>query len=439
MATTNLRLTATADTSDAKRKLDDLKNQSINVQDEIAQKNRERMKEAISLIAPVAVGIQALMRVIDGAIGKVQEFIGRIANYRDAYAKTGEDLEKLSQSLNATTAETIRLQAAADAAGVGAKDYAEALEKIKNGTITLSQQATAWESIASSTSIAQSRSRLFASYIARATQQREIEIGTAEEMSAQLGGLGVHGQIGQSFLDDILAGRREAITWREYSRRGAQMGIGLQTMGVDAEAMEITIRALNDFIAEQNRALIAAQEETARQNRATADDIFRLVEKFMGANGGNFDAALVSASIVKNMDVATIRKWYDQGYGQLSAEELETRRIQEEQRRLAEEAKRPKTELEKAIEAGDANLIAHLKYGFALERGTNAGNEGDGTASAAAALKWAFSEGGGLLAGVNYGFGVFQNDAASKIVSAIANGTKETTRELKGINKKLED
>lgn len=438
MATTNLKLTATADTSDAKRKLDDLKKQSINVTDEIAQKNRERLKEAIGLIAPVAVGVQALMRVIDGAISKVQEFIGRVANYRDAYAKTGENLDKLAQSLNATTAETIRLQAAADAAGIGAKDYAAALDKIKAGTITLDQQATAWESIASSASIAQSRSRLFASYIARARQQREIEIGTAEEMAAQLGGLGVHGQIGQSFLDDILAGRSEAVTYREYSSRATQMGIGLQTMGVDSEAMPIVIRALNDFIAEQNRALKAAQEETARQNRATADEIFKMVERFMAANGGDLDAALISASIVKGMDVATARKWYEQGYSQLSAEELEMRRVREEQQRLAEEAKRPKTPLEEAIAAGDQNLIRHLMYGFRLERGTNAGEDG-GTASAAAALKWAFSEGGGLLAGVNYGFGVFQNDAASKIVSAIANGTKETTKELKGISKKLED
>ena len=268
MATTNLKLTATADTSDAKRKLDDLKKQSINVQDEIAQKNRERLKEAFGLIAPVAVGVQALMRVIDGAISKVQEFIGRVASYRDTYAKAGENLDALAKNLNATTAETIRLQAAADAAGIGAKDYAAALDKIKAGTITLDQQATAWESIASSASIAQSRSKLFAGYIARARQQREIEIGTAEEMAAQLGGLGVHGQIGQSFLDDILAGRSEAVTYREYSSRATQMGIGLQTMGVDSEAMPIVIRALNDFIAEQNRALKAAQEETAPEDSA---------------------------------------------------------------------------------------------------------------------------------------------------------------------------
>ena len=437
MATTNLKLTATADTSDAKRKLDDLKKQSINVQDEIAQKNRERLKEAIGLIAPVAVSIQALIRVVNGAINKVQEFIGKIVDYRDTYAKTGEHLDNLAKSLNATTAETIRLQAAADAAGIGAKDYAEALEKIKAGTVTLDQQATAWESIATSSAVAQSRSKLFASYISRARQQREIEIGTAEEMAAQLGGLGVHGQIGQSFLDDILAGRSEAVTYREYSRRATQMGIGLQTMGVDSEAMPIVIRALNDFITEQNRALKAAQEATAQQNRATADEIFKMVERFMAANGGDLDAALISASIVKGMDVATARKWYDQGYGQLSAEELEMRRVREEQQRLAEEAKEIEAQLKRW--ANDPNLRSWERYGVPYEKGTNAGNEGDGTASAAAALKWAFSEGGGLLAGVNYGFGVFQNDAASKIVSAIANGTKETTRELKGINKKLKD
>lgn len=434
MATTNLKLTATADTSDAKRKIDDLKKQSIDVQDEIAQKNRERLKEAVGLIAPVAVGVQALMRVVDGAISKVQEFIGRVASYRDTYAKAGEDLDTLAKNLNATTAETIRLQAAADAAGIGAKDYAAALDKIKAGTITLDQQATAWESIASSASIAQSRSRLFASYLANAGKQREIEIGAAEDVAAQLGGLGVHGEIAQSFLDEVIAGRTAQITNREYIRRATDRGIGLQTLGIDAETIPTAIRALNDMIREQETARQAARAKAEQENRDRADQTFRMVERFMAANGNNFEAALNSAAGVLGIGLEEARRRYDQGFGQLPAEEIEMRRIKEEEAQRREEAEREKRYAENPA------LRAYERYGILPEAGTNAGKKGGGTANAAvAALKWAFSEGGGLLSGVNYGFGVFQNDPAAKIVSAISDGTKATTRELKGISKKLKD
>ena len=414
MATTNLKLTATADTSDAKRKIDDLKKQTIDVQDEIAQKNRERLKEAIGLIAPVSVAVQALMRVVDGAIGKVQEFIGRVASYRDTYAKSGEDLDTLAKNLNATTAETIRLQAAADAAGIGAKDYAAALDKIK-------------------ASIAQSRSRLFASYLANAGKQREIEIGAAEDVSAQLGGLGVHGEIAQSFLDEVLAGRTAQITNREYIRRATDRGIGLQTLGIDAETIPIAIRALNDMIREQETARQAARAKAEQEDRDRADQTFRMIERFMAANGNNFEAALNSAAGVLGIDLEEARRRYDQGFGQLPAEEVEMRRIKEEEAKRREEAEREKRYAENPA------LRAYERYGILPEAGTNAGKKG-GTANAAvAALKWAFSEGGGLLSGVNYGFGVFQNDPAAKIVSAISDGIKATIRELKGISKELKD
>lgn len=428
MPQTNLRLTATADTTDAKRKLDDLKSQSIDLSEEIANKNRERLKEAVGLVAPVAIGVQALMRVVDAAITKVQEFIARVAAFRETYAKTGQELDSLAKNLNATTAETIRLQAAANAAGVSARDYAAALDAIKSGKTTLADQAAQWERIASSADLAQSRSALFASHIANAQKAREQAIGLAEQSAATIAGLGVHGSIAASFLDEILAGRTAPVTMRDYTARATQSGIGLQSLGVDAASIRTALDALNAMIREQAAAAQAREEAQAKARDARATAVFQQVERILGANGGALDDALARAARLQGLTLDETRASYERGYALLSPEERELRAIREQ---AAQDAER-----DRAQAAQDA-----LGY-FTGRFGSNAAQADEGlqTVSAqAAALRWALTEGGGLLAGVNYGFGLAQADPAKQVTDAIKDGTKTLAKTLTSIDKTLKD
>lgn len=191
MAQARLEIKATADTTQATRALKDLSIQGVNVANALAEKSRASIKSIIGAFNPLTVVGAAVANIVNRLIDGVVDFGKRMLNFKQAYAELGEDIAKTAQTLKTTTSEAVRLEAAANAAGVSAKAYAEALENIKSGKTTLAEQAEAWERIAGASKVAASQKEALAGIIAQGQQRRQERLGRTEQIGAILGGLGV--------------------------------------------------------------------------------------------------------------------------------------------------------------------------------------------------------------------------------------------------------
>ena len=114
------------------------------VADEMKAKSQESIKSIIGAVTPLSVIGATITNLINRGIDALADFSMRIFNAKQSYAELGKQVDKTAKDLGTSTEQAARLEAAAKAAGVGANDYAKAMEDIKSGKTTLEEQAEAW-------------------------------------------------------------------------------------------------------------------------------------------------------------------------------------------------------------------------------------------------------------------------------------------------------
>lgn len=242
----------------------------VNISAETTQFERNiasiKKKLAEAFITPNQFSIGALSPwkfLSDKAIQAVNAVVDSFKNWRKGLEDISTATERTAKDLDTTTLQASRLEAAARAAGVSAKDYAAAIDNIKAGRTTLETQAQQWERIAGSAKTAQERTRSFAALIEAERKKQFDQATAAENITATLTGLKGSGTIAQSFLEEITRGREAPITGQEFARRGAQLGISYRDMG-SPETIDLALKALNRAIQEEAAARARAAEKEAK-------------------------------------------------------------------------------------------------------------------------------------------------------------------------------
>ena len=224
MAQARLEVKATADVSQATRELKKLAVQGVSVIDEIRAKNQEGIKAVIGMFSPMAIIGQALAQQLSKAIDWAVEFARRVSNAKQAYAELGKEVDKTAKNLGTSTEQAVRLEAAAKAAGVGAKEYAQTMEDIKSGKTTLEEQAEAWERIAGATKTIGAQKEVLAGMIANEQQRREdleewLAKAHAEALGSYTGGYANGFGLVAGAGDLIGPGRYRAVTRMTEAQR----------------------------------------------------------------------------------------------------------------------------------------------------------------------------------------------------------------------------
>lgn len=263
MAKNEIKVNITAETTQFERNIEKLKN---------------RLKTAfeinaltLSAVNPFAAISQGIGNFIKGALN---DLVDSFKNWRKGLEDISTATERTAKDLDTTTLQASRLEAAASAAGVSAKDYAQAIENIKAGKTSLEDQAQQWERIAGSAKTAQERTRSFAALIEAERKQQHENATAAENITATLSGLEGSGTIAQSFLEEITRGRTAPITGQEFAKRGAQLGISYRAMG-GTETIDLALKALNRAIAEE----AAAREAATEKERKAKEELLKKEEE----------------------------------------------------------------------------------------------------------------------------------------------------------------
>ena len=263
MAKNEIKVNITAETTQFERNIEKLKN---------------RLKTAfeinaltLSAVNPFAAISQGIGNFIKGALN---DLVDSFKNWRKGLEDISSATDRTAKDLDATTIQASRLEAAARAAGVSAKDYAAAIENIKAGKTSLEDQAQQWERIAGSAKTAQERTRSFAALIEAERKKQFDQATAAENITSTLSGLKGSGTIAQSFLEEITNGRAAPITGKEFAKRGAQLGISYQSMG-GAETIDLALKALNRAIAEE----AAAREAATEKERKAKEELLKKEEE----------------------------------------------------------------------------------------------------------------------------------------------------------------
>ena len=225
---------------------------------------KKKLREAFTEPVQFSIGALSPWKFIsDQIIKSISSVIDSFKNWRKGLDDISTATERTAKDLDTTTLQASRLEAAAQAAGASAKDYAAAIDNTKSGKTSLETQAEQWERIAGSAKTAQERTRSFAALIEAERKQQHDQASAAENITATLSGLKGSGTIAQSFLGEIQAGRSAPITGQEFAKRGAQLGISYRNMGGN-ETIDLALKALNRAIQEEIAARARAAEKEAK-------------------------------------------------------------------------------------------------------------------------------------------------------------------------------
>ncbi len=262
MAQARLEVKATADVSQATEELKKLSVQGVMVADEMKAKSQESIKSIIGAVTPLSVIGATITNLINRGIDALADFSMRIFNAKQSYAELGKQVDKTTKDLGTSTEQAVRLEAAAKAAGVGAKEYAQTMEDIKSGKTTLEEQAEAWERIAGATKTIGAQKEVLAGMIANEQQRREERIGAAERAGTLLSDLDEAGEMAQYFYSQILNGRRTLITPAEYNSEAIRLTFGKHTGLDNPEDMDTVLKVLNGMIYDR---IVGEVQEAAKQ------------------------------------------------------------------------------------------------------------------------------------------------------------------------------
>lgn len=257
----------------------------VNISAETTQfeRNIASLKKKIgeAFITPTQFSIGALSpwkMASDFIIKKGLEIIDSFKNWRKGLEEISQATERTAKDLDTTTLQASRLEAAARAAGVSAKDYAAAIDNIKAGKTTLETQAEQWERIAGSAKTAQERTRSFAALIEAERKQQHDQATAAENITATLSGLKGSAKVAETYIEDIKAGRTNEIKPQEFYKRGLAMGYSRRTLG-GADTIELAAAALNRIIQDEAKAKEAAALKAKKAEEAAAEARLKALEE----------------------------------------------------------------------------------------------------------------------------------------------------------------
>ena len=213
----------------------------------------------------------------DFIIKKGLEIVDSFKNWRKGLEDIATATDRTAKDLDTTTLQASRLESAARAAGVSAKDYAAAIENIKAGKTSLEAQAQQWERIAGSAKTAQERTRSFAALIEAERKKQFDQATAAENITATLSGLKGSAKVAETYIEDIKAGRTNEIKPQEFYERGLAMGYTRRTLG-GGDTIELAAAALNRIIQDEAKAKEAAAIKAKKAEEAAADERLKTLE-----------------------------------------------------------------------------------------------------------------------------------------------------------------
>lgn len=139
MARSQLEFDITANNKPAVKKINEVKKAGVDATEEIQAKNNEATKAAIGMIAPMAIAVQGLMTLLAGISESVRKYFAM----GEVFIEWGKKAEISAQS-------AAYLKAEADAAGVSAKDFEQAMADLGAGKTSIAKLREEWEGLGDS-------------------------------------------------------------------------------------------------------------------------------------------------------------------------------------------------------------------------------------------------------------------------------------------------
>lgn len=393
-------------TAAAKRANAEIKRDGVQVAEELGKKNQETFKAMLGRFAPVA----AAVAVLSAVIRKVSEAFAKMA-------ESGKQLRETADAIGVSAQTVGRLKAQADAAGISAKDYAKALDEVKSGATSIDELSAAWARVAKETRGAKEANAAFA----EAMRKNFEDIAQSKNIEKLNNAINGAFRWVASGLVDIVGADSNAETTLEYGlAKGIREGRGKDAVirraiqsqtysPVEGTAMWRARYAELEALFDKRAAEIDSERQASTDRR-----IAGVYDKL----GGN--AALAAEALAQI------------GLKGLTASAVEaavSRNIERDPRKAEE----------KLIK----DLLANQTKQQQAEAAREAKQKAREDSIQKASISYAYAQGGGLLAGINYGFlqatkDTIAQDQLKQLTKQTASLTK-MVEQLQRVNKALAD
>lgn len=393
-------------TAAAKRANAEIKRDGVQVAEELGKKNQETFKAMLGRFAPVA----AAVAVLSAVIRKVSEAFAKMA-------ESGKQLRETADAIGVSAQTVGRLKAQADAAGISAKDYAKALDEVKSGATSIDELSAAWARVAKETHGAKEANAAFA----EAMRKNFEDIAQSKNIEKFNNAINGAFRWVASGLVDIVGADSNAETTLEYGlTKGIRDGRGKDAVirraiqsqtysPVEGTAMWRARYAELEAMFDRRAAEIDSERQASTDRR-----IAGVYDKL----GGN--AALASEALA-----------------QLGLKGLTASAVEAAVSRNLE--RDPRKSEEKLIK----DLLANQTKQQQAEAAREAKQKAREDSIQKAGINYAYAQGGGLLAGINYGFLQATKDTiAQDQLKQLTKQTASLTRmveQLQRVNKALAD
>ncbi len=408
MATAKLKIETTNDTTKAEKSFDrvsaaakkanaEIKKDGINVSEELAKKNKEGVNNLVGRFSWVNLTMKGISFIANGLIGGFRKIL-----------EEGNKMREMAKNIGISAETFAAMKARADVAGVSLEDFNKSLDALKNGRTSLDELMNSWRGVANAT------------YGAREANDRFFDES----------GKNIEAVTIDRNIEKLDVGWRNL--WRT-SVSGIVRGLGF---GTDAETtIEYAVQQGIRGKSGRDKAIRAAIKEQAYSPvegttmwRARYKELGDLFDQRVAAvdteRRNSRDDRIVNLYNRLGQDVgATVRALYRLGLGNFSdgdvSAAIERAQKRESSREKDERIVREILEEDQALKAKNE---ASSKRQEAIDK---------------TLLSYAFAKGGGLLAGVNYGFlGNAQEQAEREKLVQLGKQTKslaEVVAELKRV------
>lgn len=143
MARAQLNIGVDVNANQAKKKLNEIKQEGVDTVEEIGAKNREALKGFIGMFAPMAIAVGAVITVL----GAVKEA------FVNAFSQ-GEIFDEFAERAKASAQSVAYLKAQADSAGISTKEFEEAMDDLGSGKTTIQALREEWGRLSDSIDVA---------------------------------------------------------------------------------------------------------------------------------------------------------------------------------------------------------------------------------------------------------------------------------------------
>lgn len=382
-------------TAAAKKANAEIKKDGIQVADELAKKNQETFKAMLGRFAPVA-----------AAVGILSAVIGKITGAFSKMAENGKQMREAADAIGVSAQTVGRLKAQADAAGISSKDYARALDELKSGVTSIDELSAAWARVAKETRGAKDANAAFS----EAMRKNFEDLATSRNVETFNKFIDDTGRSIASGFVSLVGADSNAETTIEYGlAKGIRDGKGKDAVirrAIQSQTwspVEGTTMWQSRY-KELERLFDSRAKQIDEERQASSDKRVASVYEKLGS-----DAQLAATALAQL------------GMRGISAEEVE--------RAVKRNTDRdPRKSEENLIKQLLAEQATQQKEQQEYEAKQKARDEG----IRKTALNYAYAQGGGLLAGVNYGFMVNTKETIQQ------DQLKQLTKQTSSLSKMVE-